>query len=380
MPHRSDTKCPGFEKDGRHHACIGTGVKHWEAFRCAACAAEAKTHRILSPAKQVEYDRKEKRLEADLNRVRSLYNEAQKTVDRQEHELSAINVLRQGVNAFAIKPKHGHHTSEGTAVIVASDWHVEERVAGEVGGLNTYSLDIAKKRATQFFQGGLRLVNLLEQDIAIPTVVLALLGDFISNDIHEEFPDVNQLTPMHAIVYAQNLLISGIEFWLANSKFNLVIPCHSGNHARTTKTTRFSVENGHSLEYLMYLHLAAYFRNEPRVKFIIPEGYHSFMNIYGTIVRFHHGHSVKYNGGVGGLYIPVNKAIGQWNKARQADLDVFGHFHQQRDGGNFVSNGSLIGYNGFAIAIKADFEPPKQVMFLMDKKRGKTATWPILVE
>jgi hypothetical protein len=70
------------------------------------------------------------------------------------------------------------------------------------------------------------------------------------------------------------------------------------------------------------------------------------LQIYDVTVRFHHGHSIRYAGGVGGIYIPTNKAIAQWNKGRHADLDVFGHFHQLRDGGNFICNGSLIGYNG----------------------------------
>jgi hypothetical protein len=221
---------------------------------------------------------------------------------------------------------------------------------------------------------------LLQQDISIDHAVMPLLGDFISNDIHEEFPENNDLTPMLAIVEAQNVLASGIEFLLNNSKLTMTFPCHSGNHARTTRTTRFSSENGHSLEWLMYRHLAAYFRTEPRVQFIIPEGPHSYLNIYGQTLRFHHGHMIKYQGGIGGIFIPAYKAIAQWNKARHADLDVFGHFHQCKDGGNFICNGSSIGYNAFALSIKADFEPPKQQLFLMDKKRGRTCTWPILVK
>jgi hypothetical protein len=263
---------------------------------------------------------------------------------------------------------------------VASDWHVEENVGPEVGGLNKFNIDIAKARATKFFQSALRLTRLLAQDIKIDTMVLALLGDFISNDIHEEFPEVNELTPMHAIVTAQNFIISGIEFLLANSKLKFVIPCHSGNHARTTRTTRFSTENGHSLEYLMYLHLAAYFRTEPRITFIIPPGPHSYVKVYDQTIRFHHGHMIKYAGGVGGIYVPVLKSVAQWNIARRADLDIFGHFHQCRDGGRFICNGSLIGYNAFALSIKADFEPPKQQLLLIDRKRGRTATWPIILE
>ena len=75
-----------------------------------------------------------------------------------------------------------------------------------------------------------------------------------------------------------------------------------------------------------------------------------------------------------GIFIPAYKAISQWNKARYADLDVFGHFHQSKDGGNFICNGAGIGYNSFALSIKADFEHPSQTFFLVDHKRKvKTA-------
>ena len=357
------------------------GPLHRGSRQCASCAK--KGYMSSSPPLTeitVDQDREKRRAVSELSHLRKRYNDALTTIERQESELRAMNVLEQGRETFTITPTQGHRTSEGTAVIVASDWHVEENVGAETGGLNVYNLDIAKQRAEKFFQGGLRLVNLLQQDITINTVILALLGDFISNDIHEEFLDTNELTPMHAIVAAQNFLLSGIEFLLANSQVNLVIPCHSGNHARTTRTTRFSSENGHSIEYLMYLYLAAYFRKEPRVTFIIPEGMHSYLQVYDTTIRFHHGHATRYQGGIGGIYIPVNKSIAQWNKARHADLDVFGHFHQLRDGGNFICNGSLIGYNAFALSIKADYEKPRQALFLLDRKRGRTCTWPIFVE
>jgi hypothetical protein len=215
----------------------------------------------------------------------------------------------------------------------------------------------------------------------IETLILALLGDFITNQIHDaENAETNALQPTHALVTAQNYIVSGIEFLLNHTKLKLLIPCHSGNHGRTTKTTRFTSENGHSFEYLMYLHLQTYFKGNDRVQFIIPPGMHSYVDVYGSTIRFHHGHAIKYGGGVGGIYIPVNKAIAQWNKGRHADLDVFGHFHQLRDGGNFLCNGSLIGYNGYAMSIKADYEKPRQTLFLMDKRRGRTCCWPILVE
>lgn len=386
MSSRKDVKCPGFTNvfEPRGKACIGNGVRHFEAKRCLLCSAEARKTRPapaerLAPAQNVAQDREKQRAASHLRGVSAKYAEALKTIERQEKELAIVHQLEEGLDTYTIPQTTAGGGNEGTVVLVASDWHIEETVGAEIGGLNVFTPSIARQRAERFFQKGLLLTRLLQKDITINTLVLPLLGDFISNDIHEEFPEVNSLQPMHAIVEAQNLIASGIEFLLNNSKLNIVIPCHSGNHARTTRTTRFGTENGHSLEYLMYRYLAAYFRSSKRVTFQIAEGMHSYIQVYNTTIRFQHGHAIKYGGGVGGIYIPVNKAIGQWNKARHADLDVFGHFHQTRDGGNFLCNGSLIGYNSFALSIKADYEPPRQLLFLLDRKRGRTCTWPILL-
>lgn len=348
--------------------------------RCKACHIKRQPAPPVPVVAQIAADREKQRTAGELTSLRRKYDEATRIIDRQERELRSMNVLNQGLDTFTIEARKGTRTSEGTVVIVASDWHIEENVGAEVGGLNLYNVEIAKARAKQFFQGSARLVALLQQDITIETIVLALLGDFITNDIHDDFLDINEQQPMHALVTAQNFLISGIEFLLANTSVaNIIIPCHSGNHARTTKTTRFASENGHSLEYLLYLHLASHFRLEPRIQFIIPEGMHSYLKVYDMTLRFQHGHAMKYHGGVGGIYIPVNKTIAQLNKARHADIDIFGHFHQLRDGGNFICNGSLIGYNAYALANHFDFEKPKQALFLVDSKRGKTCTWPVLV-
>lgn len=369
MPSTRDVKC---------RTCHALIARENKTRLCGSCFKQERRNAV--PSERVRADRERQQAAAEAGVLRRKYEEALKTIEQKDREIGALGALGAGLETYRIAPKKGRGSSEGTVILAASDWHVEEQVKpGTVSGLNEFNLDIAKARATKFFQSGLRLVRLLQQDIAINTLALPLLGDFISNDIHDEFPEINQLQPNHAIVYAQNLLLSGVEFLLDHSKLNLVLNCHSGNHARTTRTTRFSSENGHSLEYLMYLHLAAYFRGEKRVQFIIPEGPHSYLDVYGQTVRFHHGHMIKYQGGIGGIFIPTFKAIAQWNKARPASLDIFGHFHQCKDGGNFVANGSLIGYNAFALSIKADFEPPKQQLLLFDKKRGRTCTWPVLL-
>lgn len=329
---------------------------------------------------QLDADRQIARLTTQLTGTKGKYGEAMRRISALEAERDAAIGLSRPEGSLIIRPKEKSGTNEGTIIVEASDWHAEERVEPKrINGLNRFNLEIAEERITTFFQGIERLTRLLQQDIAITEMIVALLGDFISGDIHEEVAEACELPPMEAICWVQDRMIGGFDFLLNHTKVNLSVPCHVGNHSRTTKTSRFGSENGHSLEYLMYRHLAAYYRSEDRIRFDIADGPHSYATVYGKELRFQHGHMIKYNGGVGGLTIPANKAINEWNKGRKADLDLFGHFHTDFDGNNFLANGSLIGYNSFAMSIKAPFDVPKQTLILMDKKRGtRTCRWPIL--
>lgn len=315
------------------------------------------------------------------NNLKQKYEVALKTISRLEKERDSVAGLKNTVQTYSIKQKKGTQATEATAVWVASDWHTDEFIDGStINGLNHFTPEIAQQRVNNFFTSSLSLTNMSAQNVKIDTIVLALLGDFFTGHIHPDFMEITDTEPIHAVIRVQNMIASGIQYILDNSDYNLVIPCHSGNHARMTEQTRFATENGHSLEFYMYHFLADHFKKEKRVKFVIASGQMSYLDIYNTRIRFMHGHTIRYGGGVGGIYIPVNKAIGQWDKSCRADLTVFGHFHQLRDGGNFICNGSLIGYSSFALSIKADYEKPRQALFLVNSKHGVNCVWKVNVE
>lgn len=285
-----------------------------------------------------------------------------------------------------IPPRVSNGQSESAAVIVWSDWHLEEEVRAEaVGNKNEYNLKICDQRFANLLHGGLAWYNIESKKTAIKEIVIAALGDFISGSIHEDLAESNLLAPVDAIYKAQGMLISGLRFMLDQTPpdVQITVVCHSGNHGRMTKKQRIATEAGNSLEQFMYYGIRDFFKNEPRLKFIVATGYHTFLRFFeGRYeVRFHHGHQMSYQGGVGGITISVNKAIAQWNKAHKVDLDVFGHFHTKFDGGNFIANGSLIGYNSYAVSIKASFEKPSQTFFLINKEFAeKTVVAPIFVQ
>lgn len=287
---------------------------------------------------------------------------------------------------ISIPPKVASTDSESIACLVWSDWHIEETVVPEqVSNKNKYNLKIADARFLSLLHGGLAWWRIAGRDTSIKTVILALLGDFITGSIHEDLAEGNQLPPAEAIHKSYSMIVSGIKFMLKNTPkdVNFILPCHSGNHGRMTKKQRIATESGNSLEYFMYRMLQDYFAEEKRVTFIVHPGYHSYVRCFDGKynIRFHHGHQMNYQGGVGGISISVNKSIAQWNKSvPDISLDVFGHFHTRFDGGNFICNGSMIGLTAYGVSIKASWEPPSQTFFLINKKYGaKTMVAPIFV-
>jgi transcriptional regulator with XRE-family HTH domain len=316
---------------------------------------------------------------AELQKMKTVHKSLQLRYAEMQKRLDIVEEIGPPI-ITPIKKKEKKGGTEATMLLVASDWHVEEIVNPDtINFLNEYNPEISKVRAENFFKSGQRLFEIIRRDVKATTIVLPMLGDFITNDIHDEMAENNAMLPMDAMIYAQNLFASGIKFLLEHTDCKIVLPCHSGNHARTTRQVHISTEHGHSLEYFMYKNLESSFSEEERVEFNVTTGYHSYLPIYDVMVRMHHGHAIKYAGGIGGIFIPTYKAIAKWNQAKHADLDIFGHFHQMKDGGSFLSNGSLIGYNAFALRIKADYEPPRQTFCVIDSKRGKTFTCPILV-
>lgn len=324
----------------------------------------------------------EKKLKTEVTQSKKQVNYLIEEKERLQKELNASLEIKAGIKPYKIKHVLSKNDSEATAVVLMSDWHVEEEVDPKtVNHLNKYTLEVAEKRITQLFQNTLKLVETQQHSVKIDTLVIALLGDIISSNIHDALLEINQLRPIEAIIFAENLVISGIQYLLDNSKLNLVIPCHVGNHPRMTKKVHIATETGNNLETFMYHHIANHFKGNKRVQMIVADGYLSYLKIYDFTICFQHGHAIRYAGGIGGLTIPVNKAIAQWEKLQKADLYCFGHWHQFFDGGNFMCNGSVIGWNTYATFIKAGFEKPKQAFFLVDKKRGcKTVVCPILFD
>ncbi len=330
----------------------------------------------------VKSERATKALKLELKQTKELYEETLKELEVAEERCGIVESITNPRAAFHYKLPKKNKTAQLAAIMVASDWHLEERVdPSTVGGANRFTPDIAARRVGKFFKRGLFMINWARTGMEVDTLILALLGDMITGYIHEELVEDNYLSPTQALIRGSELICSGIDFLLAEGKFKkIVIPCCYGNHGRTTMKPRIGTGYKNSYEWLMYQQLAAKYKNEPRLQFVIANGYHVWVDVFGFPIRFHHGDAIKYGGGVGGPTIPIMKKLSRWDRKRQAYLDVFGHLHEYIDHNRFVMNGSLIGYTAFGERIGGEFMVPQQALITIDSRFGKSLTAPIYLE
>jgi len=336
----------------------------------------------------------EARLESQLRAKSNALKQTDKKYKVLQDELEkANNALAKALQVMAYKPSifdlkvaPSGKVGDATAFLLLSDVHCDEIVPKhKVNGLNEHNPEISKKRVSTVFERCLKFIRVDRHETNVDNLVVWLGGDFFtSSTMHDAscaFP------PIVAVMFAQDLIVSGLTFLLTNEpKLKIHVVCSVGNHSRlsgSSKPVNQSSEQEHSLEWMMYHAVKAQFAHEARVTFQLDNSYHSYLKCYGKTIRFNHGHiGWRYNDGLGGLHGPAWKAITQrWDKQIHADLTCFGHYHQYTPaslGRQYICNGSTIGVSPYSISFGA--EPACQAYFLVHSKFGIVGQRPLFAE
>lgn len=284
-------------------------------------------------------------------------------------------------NSLIIDDEEVSMTS-GIPIIQLSDWHVEERVERSTTlGLNVCNPDIIKKRVEKLFANTVKLINTERTRHTVDTLIVNLGGDFINNYLHEHDVQMNYMAPIEALMFAESLLLqylSGLADIDGIKRIKVI--CNRGNHPRLTKKMQTSNDYKMNLEAILY-HALSGKLNDSIFEWVIPESEFVYIDVFGKKIRAFHGHQVKYGGGIGGLTIPLIKAIMRWDSTIKTDFNLMSHFHTfSMPTPNTSLNGSLVGYNSYAMTLGAKYEPPLQSFQMIDKKRGFTTRTPIFCE
>lgn len=301
---------------------------------------------------------------------------------KQNEQLQFMKAIRPVKPIVARRGRGEGKQRQGTAVMLCSDWHVEEPVdPAKVNGLNKYDLDIADKCIDVLADAWEWMIA--DQRYDCREGIIALLGDHFSGHIHEELVEKNFLSPVRASAWLLPRMEKFLRKVLANSPRleRLIVVCNDGNHGRLTKKMRIASRTDNSLEWFLFFNLAERFKDEPRIQFQIAEGEFNYLSVFDQTLCFFHGDSVQYQGGVGGILVPMKRGLNELRKyqpeGKQVDVFNVGHFHQYLNHGDVVVNGSMIGVNPYSMSKKLPPEPRQQAWYLLDSVRGKCLSAPI---
>ena len=269
---------------------------------------------------------------------------------------------------------------QGTVLTLLSDIHPDNLITLEsTNGINQNAPEISAIRIENYFTNLLKLVRNNRQDIILDNLLIGMLGDLIHGFIHEEYLRTNTMTPPEATIFIIEQLTKGFNYILKYGLFkDITCICKIGNHSRTTDKVYSQEEARLSYEWVIYHTLAKQF---PQIKFSIDNAYFTYFQVYDKTIRFHHGHNIKYNGGVGGIYVPLMRYRLKVNQQKKADLDCMGHWHTSDwlRNANTLLNGSICGIDAWALGKGFEPEPPMQQFLIISAEKGFTVNTPIIL-
>ena len=291
--------------------------------------------------------------------------------DEQEYQqfLKVKEVQSMPFQVYKFKPfsnKKGHRY----AVALFSDAHIEETVIPEsVNFLNEYNIGIAEQRIENYFRN---LARCLVRD-EVNELIFASLGDTISGYIHQELEQTNQLSPLEATLKAQSLIYSGLKYLCENENLSKLKKIRFigivGNHSRVSKKMQHNNGYKMSYEWLMYQNIKKQCElTGLPIDFYIPESELAVVNTADDKV-FIFAHGFQIRGGTGnicGIYPALNRLCLKYGKVFKQDMVFIGHFHSSVNTPNAIVNGSIIGYNAFALSNGMEAERPCQQYVVYD--------------
>lgn len=326
--------------------------------------------------------------DVEMESLRRQLREAQ--ADRSIQEWARAVVMGLDEKAKNVRPaiwtseRTGSVGAAGIPTLLLSDLHWGEVVrASEVGGVNEYNMAIARSRLQRVVE---KTCDLLRHHVVgnYPGIVVCLGGDMISGSIHDELEQTNDGTVMEqALDLFEHLQTAVIT--LADEFGRVHIPCVTGNHGRSNRKWQAKRRAALSYEWLVYQFLQRAFSDDERITWDIPDGPDADFDLLGTRYRLTHGDTFKSGDSMIGPLGPITRGTlkrGRMAAAMNQPFDhlLLGHWHTLIWGANQITNGTLKGFDEFAMTLSITPEPPAQALWLTNEKHGRTIQLPVYAE
>ena len=318
-----------------------------------------------------------KKSKGETTRVERLLRAEHEHVRELEAMLSRFTALHPGVTPvpdWISQASRKTTDRTATGLLMLSDLHLDEVVdLDEMSGMNSFNRQIAWRRMQKLGNNVEYVVTKLVS-YSWDGLVVALNGDILTGDIHEELARTNE-APTPASIKWWVPKVASLLKHLADVFGKVHVVCTDGNHDRSYKKIPAKKRAESSFAWIFYNWLADVCDSDERITFAISTAPSQVFSIYGHTFHQVHGDGFRSAGGVGGIYPSMLKYIARMDQmwaaqGRVIDTHLFGHWHQYKVDERFIVNGSLKGYDEYARSGGFGFEPPRQAFIAVTPSRG----------
>ena len=159
----------------------------------------------------------------------------------------------------------------------------------------------------------------------------------------------------------------------------------AGNHGRMTKKPRAKNRAFTNFDWVIAQLLRRHFARDRRVTWLIPDGPDAWFQVYNHRYLLTHGDQFRGGDGLIGALGPILRGDTK-KRARNAnvglayDTMLMGHWHQYLPLPRVIVNGSLKGYDEYAMMNNFAFEMPQQALWFTHPTRGIVNHWGLQLE
>jgi len=357
-------------------------------------SAEVTEDDVFLDAK-LKLDKKIATVEADMKMYRTLYKKALASGGSNDLILDAIQEftpaltpqIRRGEKnrTKATRPKNFGAKSQ-VMVAPLTDTHVGDNVKKEQTlSLNEYDIDLFSKRMWGWSNQVLNLAEYRRNMCPIDELVIPMLGDMISGDIHDELARTNVDNCMMQMIIGAYVISQSIAF-LSPHFDNIRIKAVVGNHGRMTRKIP-SKDRYMDWDYMLYQWVGVFLRDHKNIEIDIPKSFSHVFDVAGRKILIMHGDSIAG----GGAQTSIKRAVAnlreviQYNNVAVTDssfesYDYFddvliGHFHRVDEmdigTGSLHICGTPKGGDEFVISRLHLVSRPKQIVLYYHPQHGQ---------
>jgi len=354
----------------------------------------------VDPTYHIKMSKKAETYKAESRYFKKLYETTIKDQAKQEIFEESIIKLAPAFNKakkVKIRKPSGKIKGNSAQSMIAplTDTHVGDRVeSDQMAGLNHYNIDIFNRRLYGWANQVLTLAEMRRTYAEVDELVVPMLGDMISGDIHEELARTNVDNCMGQMIRGANLIAQALMF-LAPHFNKMRVPCVVGNHGRMTRKPPMK-DKHQDWDYMLYQWIAAFCRNQDNIEFHIPKTFSTTIEVANRQIFLTHGDFI--NGAGSGTAITKGvlnmrnvlqfrrgledeirnleiKNLEQSGMSTYFDTVLMGHFHRidEIDIGTGAIHlcGCMKGGDEFAMQRVQAINKPRQLVLYYHPKYGE---------